>query len=334
MHRPCISRAWKWRRASTRTLPPRWDYWFLSATRFELLLISHQLDYTTKCRKATDALEDVVTAEYPPIPEIDRSGLRTEHGQLAQQIGPYEHAVYHRDGRTATVYRSRNKSGQLVALKATSPHLMFAPHNSEREARILREAAHHNVAELLETFYEIGGHFILVFPFLSFQLDQLLRHDALSMKQTRRCLADLFRALSHIHSLGIIHRDVKPSNVLLRSASGPAVLADFGIAWSPRDKDSESPDEKITDVGTEAYRPPELLFGYQSYGPELDIWAAGCVAAEAVRPGHDHLFDSGPLGSDLALVQSIFSTLGTPNTDTWPVCLIHPPTRSHVICLC
>ena len=105
---------------------------------------------------------------------------------------------------------------------------------------------------------------------------------------------------------------------------GPAYLTDFGIAWSPTDPQSEAADAKITDVGTTSYRPPELLFGWRKYDTSLDIWAAGCVVAEMVRPGHYPLFDAGPLGSELSLIKSIFTALGTPNEDVWPVsCLPH-----------
>ena len=143
----------------------------------------------------------------------------------------------------------------------------------------------------------------------------------LSKKQAQGCLRDLFTALAHIHSLGIIHRDVKPSNILLRSPSGPAYLADFGIAWSAEDPSSEPANSKITDVGTTCYRPPELLFGNRKYGCSLDLWAAGCTVAEVVEPSHQTLFDSGELGSELALIQSIFKKLGTPNLSVWPVSL-------------
>ncbi len=86
------------------------------------------------------------------------------------------------------------------------------------------------------------------------------------------------------------------------------------------DEASEPADQKITDVGTTAYRPPELLFGYKSYGCALDLWAVGCVVAELVAGApYPALFDSGPLGSDLALIQSIFKTLGTPTDESWPV---------------
>ena len=85
------------------------------------------------------------------------------------------------------------------------------------------------------------------------------------------------------------------------------------------DEASEPAQKKIPDVGTTAYRPPELLFGYQEYGYEIDLWAAGCVIAECFSEARTTLFDAGPLGSELGLIQSIFKTLGTPSRETWPV---------------
>lgn len=197
--------------------------------------------------------------------------------------------------------------------------MMSPPHNSEREVRILRTAASAHIIPLYESFWQPGGRLILTFPFMPFDLSGLLAQDTLTPSAARSCLRDVFAALSHLHALRIIHRDVKPSNILLRTPAGPAYLADLGIAWAPDDAASEPASRKITDVGTTAYRPPELLFGNTAYGCALDLWAAGCVVAEVVGRRREPLFDAGELGSELALIRSIFMSLGTPTVEVWPV---------------
>ncbi|KAH6643871.1 Mo25-like-domain-containing protein [Boeremia exigua] len=195
---------------------------------------------------------------------------------------------------------------------------MEPPHDSRREAEILRKAACPNVIPLIDTFREDGSRFVLVFPFMPFDLGVVLREGKFAKPQIKIWLKDIFSALAFIHEHGIIHRDIKPSNILLKSIDGPAYLADFGIAWAPDTANSEAADAKITDVGTTCYRPPELLFGNKAYNCALDLWAAGCTVAEILDPSHATLFDSGELGSDLALLQSIFKKLGTPTLTRWP----------------
>ena len=252
-------------------------------------------------------------------------------------IGKYRYSTFYRDGQMSTIFKAEaaaaNSAGlvlpvNIVALKITTPSAMIAPHNSERESRILREVSHDHVIPLVETFWQPGGRYVLVFPFVPYDLETLLRHDSLSRNQSLRVIRSLFRALAHLHSLGIIHRDVKPSNILLQSLNGPVYLGDFGIAWSPNDGDSEPARSKVTDVGTTSYRPPELLFGHNGYDTSLDIWAAGCVVAEVVNSDHKPVFDAGPLGSELGLIKSMFSTLGTPDETIWPVSPIALPTTA------
>ncbi|MCJ1288198.1 hypothetical protein MMC26_007553 [Xylographa opegraphella] len=262
--------------------------------------------------------------QLPPESSIAPStetSLKLPTNTPSQQIGKYE-ATYHQSGLFSTIFQARESntlSTPLVALKVTIPSQMSPPHNSIREARLLALAISTNVIPLLSTFYRPGGHFVLVFPFIPYTFGDLLHQQALTQSQVQSHLHDLFSALAHIHSRGILHRDIKPDNILLTSPSGSAYLADFGIAWKEGDLNSEAADKKITDVGTTCYRAPELLFGKTTYDSSVDMWAAGCVVAEAMLNGKKTLFDAGPLGSELALIQSIFKTKGTPTTQSWPV---------------
>ena len=235
-----------------------------------------------------------------------------------EQIGPFQ-AVYHASGVSSTVYRARDpQTSEVIAIKLTTPSQMCPPHNSYKEARILRLSKSQSIIPIVSSMPIAGGHFLLAFPFMPFDFSTLLQRRVLSAFQVRAHLTSLFQALSHIHSRFMIHRDVKPSNLLLASPHGPAYLADFGIAWHGEDPDSEPSNEKITDVGSTCYRPPELLFGNSCYTEALDMWAAGCVVAEAVEDGKS-LFEAGDVGSELALIRSIFTTLGTPTDESWPV---------------
>jgi serine/threonine protein kinase len=281
-------------------------------------------EYDAACAQKIETLKREIHIVETEQNEPENLGLNPN----APDLGPYKNVTFYKDGLFSTVFKATakdvvNDNGEarpdLVALKVTTPSVMMPPHNSERESRILQEARSESVIRLLLTLWQPGGRLVLVFPFMPVDLETLMRNSTLD-QVTLRCIArDLFRALAHIHSLDIIHRDVKPSNILLRSKSGPAYLADFGIAWSPTDSASEQAQNKITDVGTTSYRPPELLFGYTAYETSLDIWAAGCTVAEMVQPSHRTIFDSGDLGSELALIKSIFSTLGTPDEESWPV---------------
>ncbi|KAJ5284353.1 hypothetical protein N7505_002333 [Penicillium chrysogenum] len=275
-------------------------------------------EYDSICQKAIDEAElagSMKMGTSSPQHVEDFEEPRTSTGEV---VGQYRSCFHHYAGLHSSIYRSKLEDGTVRAVKVTIPHMMTAPHDAHREARLLRQASHTHIIPLIETFNLDGGRFVLVFPFLRYDFEHLLRRDMVGAAQTRSILRDLFSALAHLHSMGILHRDIKPSNILMDSPNGPAYLADFGISWKEGDAGSEPSTQKITDVGTTCYRAPEILFGFKEYGTSLDIWAAGCVVAEAIAVGHHQLFDSGPVGSDLSLIFSIFKILGTPDEQRWP----------------
>ncbi|KAJ5687320.1 hypothetical protein N7536_009939 [Penicillium majusculum] len=282
-------------------------------------------EYESICQKAIDEAElagsKKPATSSPQDVDDDYEESETSTGEV---IGQYRSCSHHYGGLHSSIYRSKWEDGTVRAVKVTIPHMMTAPHDAHREARLLREASHPHIIPLIETFNLDGGRFVLVFPFMRYDFEQLLRRDMVTAAQTRSILRDLFCALAYLHSMGILHRDIKPSNILMDSPNGPAYLADFGISWKENDAGSEPPSQKITDVGSTCYRPPEILFGFKEYGTSLDMWAAGCVVAETIAVGHHQLFDSGPVGSDLSLIFSIFKLLGTPDEQRWPEVQVLP----------
>ena len=158
------------------------------------------------CQEAIDAAE----AKESVAPIISSPHQQEEEPwEGGQTIGHYKSCFPHFDGLHSTIYKSKREDGTLVAVKVTTPHMLTAPHDAEREVRLLRAAASPYVITLLETFNFEGGRLILVFPFMKHDFEQLLRRDMLTASQIRSHLRDMFSALAYLHELGIIHRDIK-----------------------------------------------------------------------------------------------------------------------------
>lgn len=231
-------------------------------------------------------------------------------------IGSYKNCHYVASGVTAEVYRAEAR-----ALKVITETRNIEPHDPFREAKIL-ETLQRPCIPLLDTFRDQEQRFVLVFPYMPLTLEILLARGPLLETQIQKHFVHLFRALDDLHSHGIIHRDIKPSAILLESPDGPAYLSDFGTAWHPElSIITEPPYQKILDIGTGPYRAPDVLFGDRSYGPAVDMWSAGTMLAECCRKPPRPLFESRPVhedGNQLGLILSIFKTMGSPTIETWP----------------
>jgi serine/threonine-protein kinase len=143
-----------------------------------------------------------------------------------------------------------------------------------REARLAARIASRHVVPVLEV-----GETYLVLPFYPRgSLARLLREEGkLGLDQSVRLAAELGRGLDALHKHGILHRDVKPSNVLL-SGDGTAALADFGLA---RASDSTQITHDGQLVGTPHYLAPELIEGAEATRAS-DVYALGCLLYECV----------------------------------------------------
>ena len=123
-------------------------------------------------------------------------------------------------------------------------------------------------------------------------------------------LYQILRGIEHAHSRRILHRDIKPQNILVQR-NGTIQLADFGLA-----RTYVAPIRAIThEVATLWYRPPEILLGALSYASSMDVWGIGCVFAEMSA---DMPLFAGD--SEIVTLLKQFQLVGTPTPDVWADC--------------
>ncbi|GAY47847.1 hypothetical protein CUMW_107410 [Citrus unshiu] len=217
-------------------------------------------------------------------------------------------------GTYSNVYRARDlDQKKIVALKKVRFDNL-EPESVRfmaREIHILRRLDHINVIKLegLVTS-RMSCSLYLVFEYMEHDLAGLASHPGLKFSEAQvKCyMQQLLCGLDHCHSRGVLHRDIKGSNLLIDN-NGILKIADFGLA-SFYDPDQNQP--LTSRVVTLWYRPPELLLGATYYGTAVDLWSTGCILAELyagkpIMPGR----------TEVEQLHKIFKLCGSPSEDYW-----------------
>ena len=206
---------------------------------------------------------------------------------------------------------SRTQTNQLVAIKKIrlGKYREGVNFTAIREIKLLQEIKHAHVIELVDVFAH-KKNLNLVFEFCSSDLEMVIKDKSapLSAAEVKSYAKMTLEAVKHCHDNWVIHRDLKPNNLLI-APTGCLKLADFGLA-----RIFGSPDRRFThQVFARWYRAPELLLGSKTYGPGVDVWAVGCIFAELMlrRP-----FFAG--SSDIDQLGRVYAALGTPTETIWP----------------
>jgi serine/threonine protein kinase len=216
------------------------------------------------------------------------------------------------EGTYGVVYKAIDKRTQeTVALKKI--HLEQEqeglPATAIREISILKDLKHANIIDLKEVI-NTQGNLILVFEFMEKDLKKFLDSQRIRMQPMliKSYAYQLLAGLCFCHCRRVVHRDLKPQNLLL-NRQGLIKLGDFGLARA-----FTIPMRNYThEVVTLWYRAPEILLGSPFYSIGVDIWSIGCILAE--------MFTGEPLfpgDSEIDQLYRIFKVLGTPTEENWP----------------
>jgi cyclin-dependent kinase len=231
------------------------------------------------------------------------------------------------EGTYGKVYKARNKrTRKLIAIKKTRILIDAegVPSVVLREASLLHMLCEsNNIIKLLkvECFNQAEKQYLyLVFEYLTTDLKKWVdlngwTYPCLLPKQlVKSMMLQLIRGVSHCHKHGVLHRDLKPQNLLIAvNPSNPFLsqlkIADFGLS-----RVFSIPIQSYTtEIVTLWYRAPEILLSAVNYGLGVDIWSIGCIFGELIN--NYPLF---PGDSEVQQLLYIFKLFGTPSIKTLP----------------
>jgi len=200
-----------------------------------------------------------------------------------KQLGKYEILKEIGRGGFGIVYKTRDRSlDRLVALKVLHPQLTVDPKfikNFKSEAQKLAQVDHPNVVSVHE-INEVEGKLFIAMRYLpGGSLADRIVKKPLDIEEVLRIVREVAAGLTAGHERGIIHRDVKPANIIFDDKEH-AVVTDFGVAKAVHLSTIGTTSVSSGMVGTPYYRPPELWRGKPKPSPATDVYSLGCVLYE------------------------------------------------------
>ncbi|KAI3388396.1 hypothetical protein SNEBB_003756 [Seison nebaliae] len=268
----------------------------------------------------------------PSIDDIN-CNMTTTNNDTIQNVHGHEFAVgenysdlrYIGEGAYGVVVSAFDKRNRCrVAIKKTSPfeHIVYCE-RTLREIKILTRFRHENIIDIqdiivADTVNNMQGVYI-VQCLMETDLCELLKTQSLSNDHVCYFAYQILRGLKYIHSANVLHRDLKPGNLLL-NATCDLKICDFGMA-----RVASGNRGTLTEyVATRWYRAPEVMLNSRAYGKPMDIWSVGCILGEMftrrpLLPG-DHYLDQ---------ITLIFQHFGSPSEEDI-IAIQNPQARDYI----
>jgi len=250
---------------------------------------------------------------------IDRSELKRveEAFVLSESLG---------EGTHGDVFRAKEKAtGAQFAMK----RLNYDPKHERlamREIKVLRKLRHPNIIHLANVWQDSKGKVVLQLELCRSDFGALLKASrmggcsliaSLGAAQLKGYLLQIFTAVAFMHENNVIHRDLKPDNILL-THDNVVKITDFGLS-----REHVQEYHKYTRfMQTLWYRAPEMCMGFDDYTTKADVWSLGCLLGELIYGAtmfKGSANSENPRDHDRSQLEKIYELCGTPHPPDWPV---------------
>lgn len=246
--------------------------------------------------------QNINISRYLANVNLDRGSDHWSYKRWEPEIGDidrYTLTEWLGNGRYSDVFAGFQDNKKLVAIKVLKPIEALRVRRETKILSLLKD--HRGITKMIDLVVDRKYQIPCIVMEFADGMPWKKLFIEMKLNDMRLYLYRLLEALDFTHKQGIMHRDVKPLNIMCRDPKESLVLGDWGLAefYHPTRR-------YTTHVGTPYYKPPEVVMGYEFYDYGIDIWCVGVILMEMLSQRH-HLFDG---DSNTRLIKQIAKILG------------------------